>query len=767
MSVPELLSPAGQWDSLVAAVQNGADAVYLGGKTLNARRGAGNFDSDELKRASDYLHERGKKLYVTVNTLVKQSELKELERMAEDLAACRADAAIVQDAGVCRVLSQMVPGLRLHASTQMAVSSAQGAEYLKKRGFERAVLAREMDLDEIRKSAETGIEIEVFCHGALCVACSGLCLFSSLVGGRSGNRGACAQPCRMEYTLSGARQASGYLLSPKDLMSAGFLEKLTGAGVKSLKIEGRLKRPEYVAVVTGIYRRLLDGDAFTPEDEEKLRQIFNRGGFTRGYAEGIRDGEFLSVRRPSHWGVGVGRAVSAREIRLAKDVLNADTLVVRPEKGEDVPVRLQGLAGLSVKNPSSVTGEVIRLTSEKQMEEARLSCQGEKQTVAVNAVLTARVGQPISLSLTDGERTIECAGQTVEKAAKGRLDEARIREQLSKTGGTPYRMDTIELAADEDAFVPVSAVNALRRSCLESLSFQRIKQKRGATGEIHPYRDDPLPDENPDRPRLAVQSADCALLRRLERAGADDLVYFPADTRAEALGKADMDGMYLYLPPVMHTDTLKELNRLALDRAESLKGVYITNVGQMDLTWPGEKRFSFELNLANEPALRFLGAERSIYTPSVELTCREIASIGGRRELAVYGRLPLMHLRHCPLNAARGGGQHVSCRACDLNPPDKRLDACSLTDRMKAVFPLRRLASDRGCVIDLLNSVPLDVASRTVELPKSAVWRLLFTDETPAQAEQTLLLYARLARGEEAAVPDRPHTTGHYFRKTE
>ena len=271
---------------------------------------------------------------------------------------------------VNRSFSQMVPGLRLHASTQMAVSSAQGAEYLKKRGFERAVLAREMDLDEIRKSAETGIEIEVFCHGALCVACSGLCLFSSLVGGRSGNRGACAQPCRMEYMLNGARQASGYLLSPKDLMSAGFLDKLAGAGVKSLKIEGRLKRPEYVAVVTGIYRRLLDGDDFTPEDEEKLRQIFNRGGFTRGYAEGIRDAEFLSVRRPSHWGVGVGRAVSARQIRLTKDVLNADTLVVRPEKGEDVPVRLQGAAGLSVKNPSSVTGELIRLTSEKQMEEA-------------------------------------------------------------------------------------------------------------------------------------------------------------------------------------------------------------------------------------------------------------------------------------------------------------------------------------------------------------------------------------------------------------
>ena len=767
MNLPELLSPAGQWDSLVAAVQNGADAVYLGGKTLNARRGAGNFDSDELRRAADYLHERGKKLYVTVNTLVKQSELGELENVAEDLAACHADAAIVQDMGVCRMLSRMVPGLRLHASTQMAVPSAQGAKYLKSRGFERVVLAREMDLDEIRRSADTGIEIEVFCHGALCVACSGLCLFSSLVGGRSGNRGACAQPCRMEYTLCGAKEAFGYLLSPKDLMTAGCLDKLIRAGVRSLKIEGRLKRPEYVAVVTGIYRRLLDGEPFTAKDEEKLRQIFNRGGFTRGYAEGIRDGEFISVKRPSHWGVSVGNAVSPKEIRLTKDVLNEDSLAIRPEKGDDVPVHLAGRAGLTVKNPTGRTGEVFRLTSQIQMEEARQSCLDERQTVEVRAELFARIDEPLTLRITDGERTVVSTGQTVEKAAKSKFDESRAREQLSRTGGTPYKLNEIAFDSDAEAFVPVSALNALRRNCLESLSAQRIKAFMGAAGEVDPYQCEGIPEENPHRPRLAAQSADAALLRELLLSGADEAVYFPADTRPDALACADVDGMYLYLPPVMHTDTLEEIRRFSLRNEGRLKGVYITNIGQLGLEWPGEKRFSFELNLANEPALWFLGAENSVYTPSVELTCQEIEALGGRRELVVYGRLPLMHLRHCPLNAARGGGKHVSCRACDASPAGKRLDDCAFTDRMKAVFPLKRLASDRGCVIDVLNSVPLDLASRVDRLPKSAVWRLLFTDETPEEARRIVGLFARLAKGEEADIPERPHTTGHYFRKTD
>ena len=764
---PELLAPAGQWDSLVAAVQNGADAVYLGGKTLNARRGAGNFDADGLLRAADYLHERGKKLYVTVNTVVKQEELSHLEEIARELYDCAADAAIVQDFGVCALLSGMLPRLRLHASTQMAVHNAQGAAYLKKRGFERVVLAREMSLDEIGQCSACGIETEVFCHGALCVACSGQCLFSSLVGGRSGNRGQCAQPCRLPYTLSGAADASGYLLSPKDLMTAGFLDLLRGAGVASLKIEGRLKRPEYVAVVTRIYRSLLDGGKFTRADEEALKQIFNRGGFTDGYAVGIRDGDFISKERPSHYGVRVGECTPKAAL-LEKDVSSADALALRTANGEDEPVRLSGRAGDSLPNPAGKPGELYRMASEAQLSEAARSMQCEAQCVGVDAHMYVHTGENTRLTMTDGIHTVSAQGEAAEKAQKSPLDTERLRAQLSKTGGTPYYIKNVSLDTDADAFMPISAVNTLRRECIDTLRAKRIRAAHDAA-VLKPYTVPEYAMSAARAPRITVQSDNASLLRELLSAGADDGVYFPADLRASALEGADIDGMFLYLPPVAQTRTLDVLYEFAVKNADRLKGVYITNIGQLLKNWPGENRFDFALNIANSPALEFLDVGNRIYTPSPELTSREIAAFGGRKELLVYGRLPLMHLRHCPLNAARRGGLHTACRACDTAKNGKRLDDCTLTDRMNVRFPLRRLASDDGCTIDVLNSVPLSLAQHTEKLPACESWRLIFDRADYAAARRITLAYASLARGEctDTSVLPESITTGHYFRKTE
>ena len=767
MTKPELLAPAGSWDCLVAAAQSGADAVYLGGKTLNARRGAANFGAEELIKAADYLHERGKKLYVTVNTLLKECEMGELENTAEQLFRARPDGVIVQDMGVCGYFRQVLPSLRLHASTQMAISNPQGAEYLKQRGFDRVVLAREMSLEEIGACSRTGIETEVFCHGALCVACSGLCLFSSMVGGRSGNRGACAQPCRMEYEAKGAASAKGYLLSPKDLMTAPMLDKLVKAGASSLKIEGRLKKPEYVAVVTHAYRRLLDGE--TPDEKltDELRQVFNRGGFTRGYFDGIKDGEFLSTQRPGHQGVPVGKA-SGRTVYLDRDVDKGDALAVRNELGEEISVKLSGKAGERAANPMKADGTVYRMQSKTLLDEVSERLRRERGCVHVSARLTLRTGQPACLELDDGENRVTAEGETVMPAENGGISADRLLSQLKKTGGTPYIIDSAELDGDADAFLSMSSVNSLRREALERLSLARIARARGDWEKREYISLKAAEGEYSLQPRIAVQSDDSGLLRKLLKEGADEAVHFPADLREAALANADIDGMFLYLPPVMAGDTLDTLNRFALGNAGKLKGVYISNPGQLALEWPGERRFDFSMNIANNAALEFLGVGEDIYAPSVELTCRELKQLSGNQELVVYGRVPLMHLRHCPLNAIRGGGKHRECRACDSAKAGKRLTDLYYTDRTRANFPFRRLASSDGCVIDLMNSVPMNLLSRTGELPESRVWRLLLTDEDKKTAVKLVRAFRAAAAGErpEGNIVEK-YTTGHYFRITE
>ena len=691
----------------------------------------------------------------------------ELENTAEQLFRARPDGVIVQDMGVCGYFRQVLPSLRLHASTQMAISNHQGAEYLKQRGFDRVVLAREMSLEEIGACSRTGIETEVFCHGALCVACSGLCLFSSMVGGRSGNRGACAQPCRMEYEAKGAASAKGYLLSPKDLMAAPMLDKLIKAGASSLKIEGRLKKPEYVAVVTHAYRRLLDGE--TPDEKltDELRQVFNRGGFTRGYFEGIKDGEFLSTQRPGHQGVPVGKA-SGRTVYLDRDVDKGDALAVRNELGDEIPVKLSGKAGERAANPLKADGTVYRMQSKKLLDEVSERLRRERGCVHVSARLTLRTGKPACLELDDGENRVTAEGETVMLAENGGISAERLLSQLKKTGGTPYLIDSAELDGDADAFLSMSAVNSLRREALERLSRARIARARGDWEKREYTSPKAAEGDYPLPPRIAVQSDDSGLLRKLLKEGADEAVHFPADLREAALANADIDGMFLYLPPVMAGDTLDTLNRFALGNAGKLKGVYISNPGQLALEWPGERRFDFSMNIANNAALEFLGVGEDIYAPSVELTCRELKQLAGNRELVVYGRVPLMHLRHCPLNAMRGGGKHRECRACDSAQAGKRLTDLYYTDRTRANFPFRRLASDDGCVIDLMNSVPMNLLARTAELPESRVWRLLLTDEDEKTAVKLVRAFRAAAAGErsEGNIVEK-YTTGHYFRITE
>ncbi|MCR4885917.1 MAG: U32 family peptidase, partial [Clostridiales bacterium] len=306
----ELLAPAGSMESLRAALCGGADAVYLGAAAFGARQTAG-FDPDTLREAVRLAHLHRRRIYVTVNILAKEEELNAVRDTLSLLRELRADAVLVQDLGILKICREEYPELPVHASTQMALHNAAGARLVQSLGASRAVMARECSLEEIRLAAETGIEIEAFCHGALCVSCSGQCLFSSMIGGRSGNRGRCAQPCRLPYAYQGR---PGAWLSPRDLCARDELDKMAAAGVYSFKIEGRLKRPEYVYTVTNAYRRALDALAegrFSPADaaeKEALTQIFSRGGFTRGYPGNAQDAGIIFPDRAAPEGVVIGTA---------------------------------------------------------------------------------------------------------------------------------------------------------------------------------------------------------------------------------------------------------------------------------------------------------------------------------------------------------------------------------------------------------------------------------------------------------------------------
>ncbi len=785
----ELLSPAGAFESLVAAVQNGANAVYLGAQALNARAGAGNFSPDELCRAADYAHERGVKIHVTVNTMVRQDEMKLLDEVARQLSRAGVDAAIVQDYGVAAQLKERLPSLSLHASTQMAVHNRQGAELCREMGFDRVVLAREMSYKEIGECAGLGIETEAFIHGALCVACSGQCLMSSIVGGRSGNRGQCAQPCRLPWRLDGAVKAGGYLLSTRDLQSLNGLEALRDAGVSSLKIEGRLKRPEYVATVTRIYREALDilesYDEYEPDEDalKELRQIFNRGGFTQGYGPGAVDKDIMYSLRPNNIGVEAGRVQKGR-VLLLSDIENGDVMALRGRDGEDITLKsMSGAAGQTVSVPlPREAGEgaiVYRLSSEAQLRAARESVNGEHRKDYIAGMLFAHVGMPLKMVVADGERSVMKEGAVVEKATGKPADLARIRSQLEKTGATPYEFLDLSLDVEADAFLPASQLNELRRLALQELSELRMKERRGCEDNLKKARDIPDSEPKAEGTRLSVQSADMEMLKRAKDWGADRLVFAPEDLTDEALEKAAGYGIRLTLavPYVLSSDALDRLNGWTWKHEELIEGVIVQNADHMIMEWPGEVQAGEGLNLANRAALEHVRAMHCAdYTPSVELNCGQIREMdmgGGARELVVYGRLQLMLLRHCPIRA-RSSGSHEACKRCDAVSESEKMNAHVLVDRRETRFPLRRQKTAGGCIVKVMNSVPLCLLKRGGKLPAAKGWRVILTDESAGQAEAIVRLHRAALDGENVreryeweTMETMQTTTGHYFRGAE
>lgn len=541
----ELLAPAGTPAHLRAAVNSGADAVYAGGKRFSARAGAGNFDDDEMREAAEYCRLRNAKLYVTINTLIFDDEMSDALKYAQYLYETGVDALIVQDLGFASLVRKYMPDFPLHLSTQGTVYSKEGVLAAARLGFERVVLAREVSIADMRgiqeaiKKAGLETELEVFVHGALCFCFSGQCQMSRMRGGRSGNRGACAQPCRLpyyEYAFGGDKRkgdavadAALYKLSPRDLCSIDFLGELTDLGISSLKIEGRMKSPEYVAAVVSIYRKymdLYDGQGFysvTEDDRRTLSQIFNRGGFTDGYFHGNPGEKLMSGSIPKHQGVKIGsvvRRVSGKGDAGKASRGKGDLIEVIIDKGESlnmgdgVEIRNSEMPGnvvTYIKETADGDGrggadgsggrgcsggrgkrliigdirgrvnegdEIYKITDKALMEKAALSYaldrDGKELTVkrcGVSMKFSAHIGERAVLTVTEAGICVSVESDCETEAAVNKpVTEERLREQLAKTGGSVFFAEDISIDIDENISIPTSAVNAVRREALQLLA---------------------------------------------------------------------------------------------------------------------------------------------------------------------------------------------------------------------------------------------------------------------------------------------------------
>ena len=783
MQKPELLAPAGSFDSLVAAVQSGADAVYFGTGAFNARAFAKNFGPEELEKAIDYCHVRGVSAHVTMNTLLLDKELDDALNAARELYRLGADALIVQDLGLISALRRELPDFPLHASTQMAVCDENGALEVQRIGLSRAVLAREVSIEGIRRiKNKTDIPLEVFAGGAMCSSVSGQCLLSSFIGGRSGNRGACAQPCRMKYRFEGS---DGYLLSMKDLCLLNHVNELAEAGVCSLKIEGRMKRPEYVAVVTEAYRRAIDGETESlGQLRGRLLRAFNRGGFSSGYYNG-RDG-LVAPERPGNWGVQVGR-VEKGFVRLDAPLIAGDELAVR-EIGADqdisIEIRRDIPAGKAVfeelKSPRFLGLAVYRTADAALNREAMERVAAKSRRTAVNAHLRAVTGEPLKLTFSSGKTEITVFGeQPVKRADKSPATKEKLTAQISKLGDTPFILGGFSaLLGEAPVFVPSSELNALRREAAEKLEKALAKKRNRSLPEsaeqgfmIFPKDgiQNPQKEEAKIRiPDLAVQAADPAQAKAALELGIKTIYvqpqlwnrerFFPFVELCEKYGA----GAFPVFPAVTLND---DLNR-AMDVIGSFpegtfSGAVASNIGQV-FALRGvfdDVRGDYTLNITNSlSALAHLAMGLTKVTLSAELTAPQIRDIINKipGELLVYGALPMMHLMHCPVRENKGAcGQD-----CFDNP------CRELTDRRDYRFPLFPIGLEKGgCDVRLLNTLPIDGLRAFGELIRicAPCWRLNFYRESAKAVEERVCAYLEALNGG-AVRPAEPSTSGHFSR---
>lgn len=764
----EILAPAGSFESLKAAVAAGADAVYMGGSRFGARAYAKNPEGDLLLEAIDYAHLYGVKLYLTVNTLLKEQELS--KELYEYLLPCYEhglDAVIVQDLGVVQAVREWFPGLPVHASTQMTLCGAGSVKLLKEAGVRRVVLSRELSLPEIAKiHEETGMELECFVHGALCYSYSGQCLFSSILGGRSGNRGRCAQPCRLAYDAGSAVKQT--LLSPKDICAVGLIPKIAEAGVYSLKIEGRMKRPEYTAGVVRIYRKYADqyerngakGYRVSEADLKELMLLFNRDGFSEGYYEqhNGRNMMALSERRPSD-----------REKREYEELIRR-LRVEYVEREKKIPVRGRLYAE---------AGKPMKLTLEEAETPMRPAPGEAGEPMRAASGEAGEQGRADGLALT-------VYGACPQAAQNRPVEAEQLEKQLRKTGNTPFLWTELEIWMDGSLFVPIQAVNSLRREAFDRMKEARIRacfrtvlpasevraagrKDPGEQSRSGPAAPSSREDEGTGRPALHVSVeteeqllGTLAASERLKKTEEAPLtaVYVDAEGMEESLEGAVSrirgSGLeaYIMLPAVFRRKTEERYEKKkAYWAALPADGYVIRNLEEYEyirrMGWKKKLILDHNVYTFNHKSCSYWQEQGvRMQTNPLELNSREIQALSvGERIQVIYGRYPMMVTAGCLRRTLR------RCR--------HQSGILFLKDRYRKEFPVKNYCRD--CYNIIYNSQPLCLLDQTEALEplKATAYRIMLTTESGRETVQVLECWM------EHRKPPTDFTRGHFKRGVE
>ena len=732
----ELLAPVGSFESLKAAVQNGANAVYLGGKEFSARASANNFDREELVEAIRYAHIRACKVFVTVNTLIKQGEVEEFLEYIKFLYEIQVDALIIQDIGMARLIKREIPDFELHASTQMSAHSLDDVKYLEKIGFKRVVLARELNIEEIKYITDNcKADIEVFVHGALCVCYSGQCLMSSVLGTRSGNRGRCAQPCRQKYRLYNIDEdryleTNGeYLLSPRDLNAVENIGKIIDTNVLSLKIEGRMKRPEYVATVVSSYREAISNYIKNKKENineqiiEELYTIFNRK-FTNGYILGEVGSEVMNFNKPNNRGLYIGKVISYNpkskrlKIKLEKTLKKGDGLnigggtVGRIIKGKEISDYAKAGEVVEIDYVSKLASgtEIFKTSDGMLIDRVRKSYEEDKEyiKIPIKAKLEVSLGKTIRLTLEDfdGNKVTVNGEKEVEKAIKVALSSEKAEKQISKMGDTPYILSEFESSIENGVSIAISELNNVRRRAIEELSEKRVITDRSeANIDIEKsYATKQVFDENSDSLKVNISCKNIDQLKSAVKKDIDTIYYKDVYTLNEAIeiAKENSKKIAYYMPRIIRSaenNIYSALEKIEKSNIKYLDSFRVSNYGEIERIkekYPNKKiKVSSWMNVINDESIKYYNSiNADTVCLSQEVSLMQIRNISedlkkkSNLEYLVYGHTEMMISEYCPMG--------VLTKDCKKN---KRDAMCS-----KSIYALEssdgerfRLSQDENC----------------------------------------------------------------------
>lgn len=793
----ELLCPAGSMESVYAAVENGCNSIYIGGQNFSARQYASNFTEDEIKQIIEYCHLRDVKVFIALNILYKNNEISDVFKFALTMYKYGADAFIVQDIGIYKILRNLFENnIKIHASTQMTIHNLEGAQFLEKIGFDRIVLSRELSIDEIKYIKDNiNIEIETFIHGALCVCYSGRCLMSSIIGGRSGNRGRCAQPCRQKYQLIKENKIikDSYLLSPKDMMSLKIIDKLLKSNIDSFKIEGRMKSPEYVAETTKVYRKYIDlsyKNKFEIEnsDIKELTQIFNRGGsFSQGYYTNWAGNEMMSSS-PKSSGVCIGYVKSYNKKNL-KCIVHLNDYVYCGD-GIEIWTDKEPHCGTNISKNASPEDE-IEITVSGNIENGNLvyksfdkklndklkksySLNSRKQTV--KAIVKAEINKPLYIKITAQNGIfIEHFGDITEKAQKQPITNEKLLLQLSKTGNTPFNIVFDKSIIDENIYIPISSINNFRREAIKKLENKIIESynKNNISASMGLINSSKFKEEITEK-EITVQiqnkfQFDEIIKYNIKRIYMEfnnsifnDIEYYIKECHKKEIEYfVALPRIYRHNYDNYFEDNIKKLENTDID------GYLIRNFSNIKTN--KKIAYDYTFNILNIASVSYLNTMADYLTLSPELNISELKELSfNKTEILAYGKITLMTTHQCPVGLYDGNKKEK--RYCSLK---NNKDIYYLKDKKNILFPV--ITDCNSCTAFILNNSPIFILNKYNEFNNlnTKYLRLLFTDENAEEINKITYSYLKIFKENKtdkitdiliSNMKEKGFTNGHFFR---